>query len=210
MWFKVAVLCCVLSEIGINVLLLIYIAWSQNGYLPAGLTGVRVCGAHHNHGGADSSCLPQAQAVVLLLSEHRRLVISIVHVYDHLRGMRKRCNIKGLILKSQVVQLSSFSPWRSSSCCPHRCCRLPLPARVNCWFLCQEVWGLSTPTRSVCLCWTDCYCYLHTHTSTHKEMIWKRDWSHHTAHLECFNAWAWNIEMFLFPFKQLSQMYLRI
>lgn len=51
-----------------------------------GLTRVRVCGTHHNHRGADASGLSQAQPVVLLLGEHRYLVIGIVHIYDHLQG----------------------------------------------------------------------------------------------------------------------------
>ena len=51
------------------------------------LTSVGVCGAHHNHRGADASRFPQTQTVVLLLGEHWHLVVGIIHIYDHLQGM---------------------------------------------------------------------------------------------------------------------------
>jgi len=51
------------------------------------LTSVGVGGAHHNHRGANASCLPKAQTVVLLLGKHRQLVVGIIHIYDHLQGM---------------------------------------------------------------------------------------------------------------------------
>lgn len=51
----------------------------------SGLTGVRVGGAHHDHGRADPGGLSEAQAVVLLLGEHRHLVVGVVHIDDDLQ-----------------------------------------------------------------------------------------------------------------------------
>lgn len=61
--------------------------WSE-----AALTSVGVCGAHHNHRGADTSRLPQAQAVVLLLGKHGGLIIGIVNINDHLQR-KDMCHI---------------------------------------------------------------------------------------------------------------------
>lgn len=63
---------------------------TRNRHLTAGLTGVRVCGTHHNHRGADASSLPQAQAVVLLLGKHWNLVIHVVHINDHLQENKEQ------------------------------------------------------------------------------------------------------------------------
>lgn len=53
-------------------------------------TGVGVSGAHPDHRGADTRCLSQAQAVVLLLGEDRRLIVGIFNIYDHLQGKKKQ------------------------------------------------------------------------------------------------------------------------
>lgn len=63
---------------------------NHNQHLAAGLTGVGICGTHHNHRGANASGLPQAQAVVLLLSKDRKLVIRVIHINDDLQETRKK------------------------------------------------------------------------------------------------------------------------
>lgn len=74
---------------------------------------------------------------------------------------------------------SSSSPSQSSSCCPRHCCRPPLPTHGSCWFLCPVPWGLLSPARTVCLCWTDCCCSLHVciykHEHTDKHTQWQRE-----------------------------------
>ena len=52
-------------------------------------TRVRVCGSHHDDGGADASSLTEPQAVVLLLGEDGRLVVGILHIHDHLQGAQQ-------------------------------------------------------------------------------------------------------------------------
>lgn len=63
------------------------------------LTGVRVGGAHHDHGRADPGGLSEAQTVVLLLGEHRHLVVGVVHIDDDLTdGIFLTMSTSGVLL----------------------------------------------------------------------------------------------------------------
>lgn len=51
---------------------------------PAGLTSVSVCGFDDNDRRANACSLSKCQAAVLLLREHRGLIVDVLHIHDHL------------------------------------------------------------------------------------------------------------------------------